>query len=124
VQLSTFKLLSRGATAIREADSGLPARRAKRSNRQPGGLTIVAAFRLSKTLLPILFAAAACAGNAQPPSQAIACAQDAKICPGGSSVARSGPHCEMAACPAPRADGETKPGAGSGRPKAPGAKPP
>lgn len=80
------------------------------------GMRIVAALRLLKTSLLILFAAAACAGNAQSPNQATMCAQDAKICPDGSFVARSGPHCEMAACPAPKA-GEDKPAMGSSRPK-------
>lgn len=80
----------------------------------------MAALRLPKTLLPILFAAAACAGNAQRPNQAAICPQDAKVCPDGSFVARSGPHCEMPACPAPPAGSETKPGAGSSRPKLPG----
>jgi hypothetical protein len=28
-----------------------------------------------------------------------ACTDDAKVCPDGSSVARSGPDCEFAACP-------------------------
>ncbi len=77
------------------------------------------ALRLLKTSLPILFAAAAGAGNAQPPNRATMCPQDAKICPDGSFVARSGPHCEMAACPAPKA-GEDKPATGSSRSKLPG----
>ena len=82
----------------------------------------MAAFRLSKTLLLIpILVATACAGNAQPPTQAASCPQDAKRCPDGSFVARSGPRCEMAACPAPKA-GDDKPGASSGRPKLPGAK--
>lgn len=80
----------------------------------------MAATCLLKTLslIPILFAAA-CAANAQPPNQAASCPQDAKICPDGSFVARSGPRCEMAACPAPKA-GEHKPGADSSRTKLPG----
>jgi hypothetical protein len=31
-----------------------------------------------------------------------ACAMEAKICPDGSSVGRSGPNCEFAACPTPK----------------------
>lgn len=34
------------------------------------------------------------------PSDQVACAQDAKQCPDGSYVARTGPKCEFAACPA------------------------
>ena len=35
-----------------------------------------------------------------PSSKPIACTQEAKICPDGSSVGRTGPKCEFAACPA------------------------
>lgn len=34
-----------------------------------------------------------------PPSENTACPLDAKICPGGTAVGRSGPNCEFAACP-------------------------
>lgn len=34
-------------------------------------------------------------------SGAVACTMDAKICPDGSAVGRSGPNCEFAACPTP-----------------------
>ncbi len=33
------------------------------------------------------------------PSKQVACTEEAKICPDGSAVARSGPLCEFAACP-------------------------
>ena len=120
MQLQPVKLLSLGPIAIREADGSLLSSRMKRLSWQPRGIKIVAALSLSKTplLIPILFAAVACAGNAQPPSQAALCPQDAKICPDGSFVARSGPHCEMAACPLPKAS-DGNPGAGSSRPKLP-----
>ena len=32
----------------------------------------------------------------------VACTKEAKICPDGSSVGRSGPKCEFVACPAPK----------------------
>lgn len=106
---------------MREVDAKLPPIRAERPSWQARGTKIVVGSRhLSKTplLIPLLFAAA-CAGNAQTPHEAALCPQDAKICPDGSFVARSGPHCEMAACPAPQA-GEDKHSAGSSRPKLPG----
>lgn len=31
--------------------------------------------------------------------EAVACAMDAKLCPDGSSVGRTGPYCEFEACP-------------------------
>ncbi len=34
-----------------------------------------------------------------PTTNPVACTMDAKICPDGSAVGRSGPHCEFAACP-------------------------
>ena len=37
------------------------------------------------------------------PPQAFECNGDAKICPDGSSVGRTGPQCEFAACPSPDA---------------------
>lgn len=37
--------------------------------------------------------------GATKPQEQIACTMDAKICPDGSSVGRSGPRCEFAACP-------------------------
>lgn len=57
--------------------------------------------------VPILFAGTACAagGNSSQAAQGVICAQDAKMCPDGSYVARTGPHCEMAACPSIKADG-------------------
>ncbi len=33
------------------------------------------------------------------PTQPIACTMDAKICPDGSAVGRTGPNCEFAKCP-------------------------
>ncbi|HEV8677526.1 MAG TPA: hypothetical protein VN701_01710 [Candidatus Paceibacterota bacterium] len=37
-------------------------------------------------------------GNAQTGGE-VACTMEAKLCPDGSSVGRTGPHCEFAACP-------------------------
>lgn len=39
-----------------------------------------------------------------PPPSPVACTQEAKVCPDGSAVGRTGPQCEFAACP-----GETNP---------------
>lgn len=39
----------------------------------------------------------------------VACTADAKLCPDGSSVGRSGPNCEFDACPAPVATPEITP---------------
>ncbi len=42
------------------------------------------------------------------PDDAVACTMDAKMCPDGSYVGRSGPKCEFAACPGPsQSDSET-----------------
>ncbi|MDD5391692.1 MAG: hypothetical protein PHE17_01600 [Thiothrix sp.] len=40
------------------------------------------------------------ASNPLPPGGGIACTQEAKMCPDGSAVGRTGPHCEFAPCPA------------------------
>ncbi len=37
----------------------------------------------------------------------VACTQEAKICPDGSAVSRTGPNCEFAECPAAKADETT-----------------
>ncbi|HEX7017538.1 MAG TPA: hypothetical protein VF209_01365 [Patescibacteria group bacterium] len=37
--------------------------------------------------------------------QGVACTMDAKVCPDGSSVGRSGPNCEFAACPSETENG-------------------
>src|SRR3989338_7539618 len=58
----------------------------------------------TKTLL-ILLAVVLVAGGALMyasdalPSGGVACTQEAKICPDGSAVGRTGPNCEFAACP-------------------------
>jgi hypothetical protein len=41
--------------------------------------------------------------NQAPPAKPVACSQEAKQCPDGSYVGRSGPNCEFAACPEPKA---------------------
>jgi Carboxypeptidase regulatory-like domain len=37
--------------------------------------------------------------SANDPSSSLACTGDAKLCPDGSGVSRTGPNCEFAACP-------------------------
>jgi hypothetical protein len=58
-------------------------------------------------------------GCARPPTTAPpgerACQEDAKVCPDGSSVGRTGPDCEFAACPGPAPEPPDQP---------PGAEPP
>lgn len=43
------------------------------------------------------------AGPIATSTQPIACTQEAKLCPNGASVGRTGPNCEFAACPFPNA---------------------
>jgi len=43
------------------------------------------------------------------PGGGVACTMEAKLCPDGSAVGRTGPNCEFAACPAANAS-STKPG--------------
>ncbi|MFA5186250.1 MAG: hypothetical protein WC551_07215 [Patescibacteria group bacterium] len=54
-------------------------------------------------ILPLLLLAcgAGCSTATQvtPQPQPIACTMEAKQCPDGSYVGRSGPNCEFAACP-------------------------
>ena len=39
--------------------------------------------------------------SSTPPPNQVVCTQDAKLCPDGTSVGRTGPNCEFAACPNP-----------------------
>lgn len=39
--------------------------------------------------------------TASPSAKPVACTQEAKLCPDGSSVGRTGPNCEFAPCPTP-----------------------
>lgn len=59
-----------------------------------------------KPLLPVvlMFTLAVVAGcnreHHKPPAEgSVMCTQEAKMCPDGSYVGRTGPHCEFAACP-------------------------
>jgi len=49
-------------------------------------------------------------GSPLPPAGPVACTMEAKLCPDGSAVGRTGPNCEFAACPA----ATTTPPAGGG----------
>ncbi|MFA5184077.1 MAG: hypothetical protein WC456_00965 [Patescibacteria group bacterium] len=65
-------------------------------------------------LIYFLYRSFAPAGSDQPgqagqPSQAIACTLEAKICPDGSAVGRSGPDCQFAACPETSGSAEASP---------------
>ncbi|WAS95406.1 hypothetical protein [Nannocystis punicea] len=52
----------------------------------------------------------ACAGKSNPPpadnpdGQKV-CTMEAKLCPDGSAVGRTGPNCEFAPCPGPASEG-------------------
>ena len=56
--------------------------------------------------IPLLSVQAAYAEGQSLPqlAQGAICAQDAMLCPDGSAVTRTGPHCEMAPCPPPKTD--------------------
>ncbi len=60
----------------------------------------------TRTSLALAFVVAALAGACSqkkdtnnPDDKAVACTEEAKVCPDGSSVGREGPNCEFAACP-------------------------
>ncbi|MCB1840279.1 MAG: hypothetical protein H6858_04015 [Rhodospirillales bacterium] len=55
----------------------------------------------SALLFPTIFGAAS--ASAAEIKEPIVCTMEAKLCPDGSYVSRTGPHCEFAPCP-----GETK----------------
>src|SRR6185436_19079738 len=65
--------------------------------------TLLIAALLLAVLGAIVYVAAP-----RPSSQPVACTMEAKICPDGSAVGRTGPNCEFAACP------DTASGDGSG----------
>lgn len=43
-------------------------------------------------------------GKINLPQKQVNCTQEAKICPDGSKVGRSGPKCEFSPCPTPKTD--------------------
>jgi len=58
----------------------------------------------STLVVLVLFAVVASAyyfwvESAQAPGGVVACTMEAKLCPDGSAVGRTGPHCAFAACP-------------------------
>ncbi len=68
--------------------------------------------------LLITIAAMACSPSpAEPPqtpaTETKACTQEAKVCPDGTAVSRTGPHCEFAPCP--DASASAPPAAGEGK---------
>jgi hypothetical protein len=59
--------------------------------------------------------------SSSPPGQPQACTEEAKICPDGSAVGRTGPNCEFAPCPDAGAEGGAPPSdAGEGGAPPPG----
>jgi len=71
------------------------------------------AIKTTKHFYFIVFIALLAAGcgrgvNSNVP-QPVACTQEAKACPDGSYVGRSGPNCEFAACPQPSAKSTSTP---------------
>ncbi|MDC0670363.1 hypothetical protein [Nannocystis radixulma] len=65
----------------------------------------------------------ACAGKSNPPPTedpgVKACTKEAKVCPDGSIVGRTGPDCEFAACPEAAADAPAEPAPAPGEAAAP-----
>ncbi len=57
---------------------------------------------LRSTVFSMLGLAVAAACNPPPPAspdEVVGCTEEAKVCPDGSSVVRSGPDCDFPACP-------------------------
>ena len=55
-----------------------------------------------KLIIPIIIVAGVAAwwfGMHQSPEEQVSCTMEAKLCPDGSAVGRTGPQCEFAACP-------------------------
>ena len=63
--------------------------------------TPVVSLSPSITPSPTIVATSSASPKASPSTSPKACTMDAKICPDGSSVGRSGPNCEFAPCPTP-----------------------
>lgn len=66
----------------------------------------------SHLLLALAFLIPACAGKSTPPPAEElpkACTKEAKVCPDGSVVGRTGPNCEFAPCPEPAGDAPAEP---------------
>jgi hypothetical protein len=56
-------------------------------------------------LLTLPLAACEKKGETTPPKdEPVACTMDAKVCPDGSAVGRTGPNCEFAPCPGEKAE--------------------
>lgn len=60
--------------------------------------TVIKKLLLFSSSLLIIIILSACSKPAQQ-QQAQACTQEAKICPDGSAVSKTGPNCEFAPCP-------------------------
>ncbi len=73
---------------------------------------------LASILIVLILAAATFgyliySGKINLPQKQVACTEESRICPDGSSVGRTGPKCEFTACPSPKADASPAPtGAG------------
>jgi hypothetical protein len=66
------------------------------------------------SILSLLFLFSVAAPAAE--TKAVFCTQDAKLCPDGSGVGRTGPNCEFAPCPGEKTPGKKEKGAGKHRP--------
>ena len=68
-----------------------------------------------------LVALAGCQKQAQSPAEpgGQACTREAKVCPDGSSVGRTGPNCEFAECPGAKDSPDGTPGDGQSSPPVP-----
>ena len=59
-------------------------------------------FTIKLIILAIIIVAGAAIwwfGINKAPGEPVACTMEAKLCPDGSAVGRTGPNCEFAACP-------------------------
>jgi hypothetical protein len=63
-------------------------------------------MKTSLLIATLVLSLAACGGSPPPATDAppggppaTACTEEAKVCPDGSAVGRSGPNCEFAPCP-------------------------
>ncbi|MEM6295873.1 MAG: hypothetical protein AAGA54_31670 [Myxococcota bacterium] len=65
-------------------------------------------MKRSSALLFLAGLLCACAAKQDTPTAAPSCTEEAKVCPDGSTVGRTGPACEFAACPG---DAEPEPDA-------------
>lgn len=65
-------------------------------------LIILAAIAVIGVGALLLYSSTIPKAGKPPVNQSVACTQEAKLCPDGSYVSRTGPNCQFAACPQPK----------------------